>query len=368
MLIEKMPDVLTWRNVNEHLVQVYRGYLNLLCDALSHLISEGGDGDPIARQLHQQVQQTSDAGLIRVLMAPESSYRLLWTKSYPRAEKIQFLLNAFQAEDLREGLITDVPKEVWTALGDQAFYPDGRVFTAPTINDLMPLDFGSPHTKTVELGPQNKPGEYREPFTAQEIDRILAILVNTQQRLKATHPVLLEFSSQFNIVLILQKDPVDPTHFTSGSTGQYVGRSFFTNPHLPEVDTLHFAEGLVHEGIHGLLYMQERLKPWVHWPELLEPQPRIKSPWTGTILPVRQYMQACFVWYGLLEFWCLALQAQTFPTDRIRDRILKAFGGFTRGSLRQCLEPYAKGISEDLLIAIPAMQDVVLSVIKENAA
>jgi hypothetical protein len=366
MLIRAMPDVLTWQNGSSEVLEtIYRAYLNLLCDKLSDFIGTLGASSSAASQLHQSVSEASDTALIRVLTAPETSYRLLWPAAYPRSERIHFLLNAFLAEGLKEGSKIVMKQEIWTVLGDMAFYPDGSIFKVPQVAGLANLDFCSPHTKTVELGPKNKMGEHREPFTPDEMESIFSLLENTRKCIEKTDRDLLEFSKRFNIVLIFQKDPVDPTHFSSGSTGQYVGRSFFTNPHLPMADTISCSEGIVHEGIHGLLYMQERLKPWVSWPELLESTPLIKSPWTGTILPVRQYMQACFVWYGLLHFWCLALKAQTFPPDQIRKRILTAFSGFTRGSLETHLDPYKGGVSEDLLGAISAMQEAVLSVVIE---
>jgi hypothetical protein len=368
MLIHTMPEVLTWYRVNEVLETVYRAYLNLLCDTLSDFIGSLGTSSPAARQLHKRFHEASDQALIRVLMAPETSYRLLWPSAYSQLEKSRFLFDAFLAEDLKEGSLTNTDKEIWTVLGDMAFYPDGKIFRTPQVEGLAALDFCSPHTKTVELGPKNKIGEYREPFTADEMEGVLSLLENTRKCLEQIDSDLLEFCKQFNIVLIFQKDPVDPSHFSSGSTGQYVGRSFFTNPHLPMANIVSCSEGIVHEAIHGLLYMQERLKPWVYRPELLDSNPLIKSPWTGTILPVRQYMQACFVWYGLLNFWCLALKAQTFPPDQIRTRILTALGGFTRGSLVNRLDPYKDGISEDLLEAIQAMQAAILSVATDAEA
>ena len=168
---------------------------------------------------------------------------------------------------------------------------------------MAPLDFGSPYAAAIDLGgPANRPGEPRPPFEDAEMAMVVERLRLACAAIRRTSPHVLDFATTFNKVLVSQKDPVATRQFTSGSTGQFVGRSFVTNPHLDSVRQVDLAEALVHEGIHSLLYMQERTRSWGPAPELEDSIARVVSPWSGNHLSLASFLHACFVWYGLAHF------------------------------------------------------------------
>ena len=85
--------------------------------------------------------------------------------------------------------------------------------------------------------------------------------------------------------------------------------------------------------IHSLLYTVELDEPFILDREAVENM-RIKSPWTGAELPVHSFLHACLVWFGLWQFWSLALHNSRFSMDhRVQEQLQGAEVGFTRGIL-----------------------------------
>jgi HEXXH motif-containing protein len=227
-----------------------------------------------------------------------------------------------------------------------------------------PIDVASPHALAIDLeGVTDEATEPRRPLDKPVLERVLGALADTRDRIESTNPDILEFVNAFTKVLVLQRDDAAPTLFSTGSSAQYVGRSVFGNPHLESVDAALLAEGLVHEAIHSLLYMGERIEPWVTTPELYGPEHRTRSGWTGNPLPLRSYLQAAFVWYGLSQFWCQALSAGTFPADRIRGRIEQSVRGFLRGSVLDQIQPYRYGIAPEVCSAIESMESDIVDAV-----
>jgi hypothetical protein len=333
--------------------RVHDSYVELLADRLGDTLAKITAGDALAsRQLLAQLRELPDDSFSRFLTAPETSFRLLWNR-HSAADALTFLQASLAAEAHRAGRGQDFcAEDRWTALGDYCVRADGSVFRAPVLPGPLLLDLDSPHALRLDFnGRADTTLVPREALTSVDRERALGGVARAWAAVGQVSEGLQEFVRVFTKVLILQSDPEAPTMFASGSSGQYVGRSVLSNPHLLKVDEVELAEGMVHEAIHSLLYMQEQRRRWVA-PELYGSEIRTESPWTGNPLPLRPYLQACFVWYGLLHFWAAAVQSGSFPTRRVNERLAQCAKGFLEDEFESPLNQYRSQISEDILSAI----------------
>lgn len=358
MMIDCMPDVLAWEDDGpETWVAVHDGYQALLADRLGAALARTGRLAPARTEaLRQAIPQLSDTALQRFLLAPETACRLLWPLAHETAEILDFLEGAVETERrLQHGAVTSATPR-WSALGDARAGEQGAEWQA-RIAGLPPLDLLSPHALGVDLeGELLRLPSPRAAQAAEERDLIIDRLGQVAEALTQLGPEWALFLRTFTKVLVLQPDHDAPQSFSSGTSGQYPGRSVIANAHLPTVTLEVIVDGLVHESIHGLLYMQEQQRPWVLADALYGGARVMTSPWTGTKLPLRPYMQAAFVWYGLLHFWSRAMEAGVFDPGRARQRLRLAAEGFLKTPLVDQLRPYRDQLSPELPTAIAEMQ------------
>jgi hypothetical protein len=352
MSIEQMPEVLLWQDRPDILSSVHDAYVTLLEAELEPMLNAGELSGRLTLEWSALPRPVQTA----LLTAPEVSFRLL-EKTHSPSATAQFLFRCVEVEQVRAGLRDSIPEPAWSALGDLYCGDRGEIHAYPQLGNGMILDFGSPNTRNVEFGGKNDaPACDRQPFSEVEIRAVVEKLEAASRGLAALDPAIDSFTARFNKVFICQRDPAAPKSFSSGSTGQYVGRSFLTNPHLEWVSEVEIAEALVHEGIHSLLYMQERREPWIYDPVADRPDAVIVSPWSGNVLSVRSYLQAAFVWYGLANLWAQALSNSTFIKARAISRFSIAVKGFLDGSVTDRLGERRSGINGSLIEAIDEMQ------------
>jgi HEXXH motif-containing protein len=155
-------------------------------------------------------------------------------------------------------------------------------------------------------------------------------------------------------VIVMQFD--ESGQFWSGSNGQYIGRVMLVNAHRQQTTVEELADALVHEGIHGFLSMQERVEPWVHDASLYTDAPAVVSPWSGNPLPLRPFLQACFVWYGLTMFWGEHIDGTVFDTAITRRMLMRALRGFCGQSFADILWPWRDKVRPELIQLLTDMQ------------
>jgi hypothetical protein len=353
--LEAMPEVLRWSHGEASLNEVHDAYVQQVSDALgAHLRALRDRAPDVGARLEVAVQRSSDEALARVLLAPETVARLL----YPTPDGLRgtalFLEDALAAESALAGRSRVSGRELWTALGDARVLPTGKVVRAPCAAGLIPLDLDSPHGRSDDVAYGDARGARR---ALAEKERLVGF-----DRLRAAYEVvtgasLAGFVSMFTKVLVLLKE--EAAGFSSGSETRYIGRSVLGNPHSSTIGHLEIAEALVHEAIHALLYMQERRHPWVP-AALYAPVPRVVSPWSGRTLALRPFLQACFVWYGILQFWGRATTTGTLPPAQAGERIARAARGFLGSPLLQRLRGEdLEAVSPGVRRAITEMQIVV---------
>ena len=347
MLIQRMPDALSWSCGPADFDTVHSAYMLMLREKWNKRADA---------HLSELSSKASERAFCRFLGAPETSRRLLWRVD-DAAESARFFEASLRAELALAGQVIEFSEETWTALGDSAFLPDGSRINWPQEPGMMPMDFGSPRARSIDLsGADFETLRPRDCCAPPELDVAFGKVRQAVIGVAHAHHETGQFIARFNKVLVIQSDPANQGKSASGSNGQFVGRSFITNVQSSVVTVEAVADAIVHEGIHGLLYMQQVMQPWGP-PELIYNQtPVAKSPWTGNLLPLRSFLEACFVWYGLLHFWCYALVNPVFEQREVRRHLGRALSGFVRQRLTDLVDEQREKLSPDVIDSVAALQ------------
>lgn len=315
------------------------------------------------------VEALTEAGRRRLLRAPEITRRLLFVATAPEDDLDALIRDAVTVEEAIAGAVRHPAAPLWSALGDVRLDPSGALHSFPQLAGAtaVPLDFGSPHALAVDLTGELEINTAPRPaLTDTEIAGIFTRVEAAMARLDDLTPTLPRFVAASTSVLVLQPDPASAA-VASGTNGRYVGRSFIANPQSPDATLDCFAEAIVHEAIHGFLFREALRRPWVNGEAAMEVK-RIPSPWTGRPLPVRSYLEAACVWYGLVHLWSLALQGGGFDTEAVKTRLIRSVDGFNRGSLIERVRPFRNEIRPDVLTTVDTLQSRIVEALGERAA
>ncbi|MBD2233662.1 aKG-HExxH-type peptide beta-hydroxylase [Phormidium tenue] len=357
-----MLMVLQWQNKHDTLAAIHERWLAFVYACLELRLASVATKTPaLATALTEQLSSLSEPVIESILLAPECTFRLLPRRPATENDAAEYLRKAILVERIRAGNMMPVEEELCSARGDFVVYINGQCVQTPRVAGLW-LDVGSRQSRYLDISGQRfEIDEAREPFAVEELELVLERVRKACVGISAVSPYMLSFVTLFTKVLILQPDPKEP--FSSGSNGYFVGRSVISNPHIPTVDEADIADAIVHEAIHSLLYMQEDLEPWVMDEEMYDPTPRIRSPWTGNPLPIRPFLQACFVWYGLTHFWSQAFEV--FPERRVRSLLARSSTGFVGPKLIGEIGEWEKRVDPSVRQVIDAMQDQIKTALME---
>lgn len=304
----------------------------------------------------------------RILLAPETYRRVIYRSSCSPQETRSFLENSIAAEWARIGGGADSRAHstsgVWTALGDYYFpaglHPAGAApndaspYVAPRIHGEAILDAFSPYSWVTT----QTDAEPMLSHTPAELRLVEARIDEAWKGVLAVHPPVSEMVRTFIRVISVKKSQGEAVNFGSSSWGRYVGKTGLTNCHTPYTSVARIMNALVHEMIHSVLYVVERVEPFRLHSRALEAI-TIRSPWSGRELPVPSFLHACFVWYGLWNFWMLHELMPVVPSPDANEMLERARIGFHGPSLPDLLKNIHHELSESVLSAIAVMQDEV---------
>lgn len=355
MEFDGLCEFLLWDSRGSDLdVRVHDGHIDLSADALGSALARIEQWQPgLGRELQRDLAEHSDRELLRILLAPETNHRIFWPEASDVAEVAGFLADASLAERVLRGDAPSPGRTLWTALGDFGITRDGRVLRAATLPGGGLVDFDSPFATS-----------QRGAIPTSHRGRIVGLLSDALTRIEATSATVHRVVVAFNKSLTAKRTRSRRRSFWSSSPEKYIGRSVLWNPDLASVDLIDLAEALVHESIHTLLDMDERghlfrrdmSRSWVRDLRLYDGADRTCSPWTGAGLPLPTFLHACFVWFGLLTFWCRAVSGGTFELTRARARVAECLRGFSGMPLLRQLDPYRECIRVDILASIDHLQ------------
>lgn len=361
-LISTVPGILTWAPRPLELQKVESQYIALVCDALGVLLGVlYGMSSKRAATLQRLINGLDSAAARRLFCAPEITYELFYEPVGPE-ERADILISAIIADAIVHGRMDAAPPDIdvaveWTATGQNANPGGARFFLG-----AIPVDFDSPHALRIALDYDENSGDARVSevarFDVAGKKRVLDELSATLQAIRNTNPYIADFVHEFTKALVLRTDDERPESFASSSSGQFVGRTMLVNPTSSRVSRAMLADAMVHETIHSVLYMLERQSAWVIEDDLFFDETiRITSPWTGASLRLRPFMQACFVWFGLMNFWSEPKSIECFDREDVEYLLGRSYAGFTKGLLGANLSSVRSGIDPQVIEAIDWMQE-----------
>jgi hypothetical protein len=86
----------------------------------------------------------------------------------------------------------------------------------------------------------------------------------------------------------------------------------------------------------------------------------VVSPWTGNVIPLENFVDACFVWYGLWRFWSLDIAKDALEKERAQSLEELSRSGFLGDSpMVERLADFKSAVSPELLESISRMQEEV---------
>jgi hypothetical protein len=360
------PQVLMWNRESDRLRQsVEQEFEVLLNEAFLRESEEAGAAngsasvDGVALGAERDMPEEAIRHVVR---SPRVVRYLLWPRTRDKARIRKLLSAALTAERALLGLETPTGFSGWTADYRAFIRASGHIEVQPTLAGCIPIDVRSPHARSIDLwGGSRIQHPPRKTPSPEAAERLVARAERAWQGINAADVAVANCVTAWTRVIVAQSE--DSGKFWSGSNGQYVGRVVLANADAARSPVEELADAIVHEAIHGFLYMHEYVEPWVKGYSLYTDEGAIASPWSGSLLPVRPFMQACFVWYGLAMFWALHVGANTFDQQQTYYQLGRALVGFRSGALADLLLPWKTEVSPEMIELIDELQRIVRSML-----
>ena len=324
------------RLIAEDLELGRRRYLGRMAQQLSAALTqiERSSAGSFRQGLRQRICGLPEEALLRILTAPETHCVLTKTAAmdYPVAD---FLQLSAAAEEARVGLRSRGSERAWSAIGD--YYAPSPVpadqHTAPTpqhrptcAEGIFVVDADSPHAY-VDVEDNVPPSRYlRDDISRAQVAGVVSKLMAAVTLMrKANFPAFQLVQASLRVIVLLQ-DMHRPATYRTSSCRTHIGKAVFVNAHLDDVTTARIADSLVHEAIHSFLYEREQSGCWVECEEA--ERKYIESPWTGNLLRLDSYVQACFVWYALAKLWSKPEIKTFFEPEQVENLLGRSLSGF----------------------------------------
>lgn len=304
------------------------------------------------------------------LLNPEVSKVLLSdTNQIDHQVFANFLSQCLDAEEAKvKGVINTQSKTLWTANGDFLIQRQGNndfmTFDSFMLADRVALDFFSPNCLRVSHADLAEDStSHISNYGFEEVEDLCELMHESVVPLENNGSYFLDIIGMFSRTLILNKvtQSNGKRIFFSGSDNDHVGRSILSNADLVSKEVI--IESLVHESIHSILYMIDRLNQWQPDYKLHTSKPgrNVESVWSGNMITIHSFLQACFVWYGLFEFWKFAkLFNLSYDQSFVSDRLRYIQKGFDHLNLLQFQKKYDLKLFETTRESIDLMKSRVV--------
>jgi hypothetical protein len=368
-MLHKIPAIFAWEESKDHLanLQVLARSVALrrLRSALEHI---GRYDQDLGRSMRSAFEALPVEGKLRFISAPETFYRITLLRKEP-VDAIISLCNFLNGEAAFHGL-GPIDKDYVTALGDFYYSEDppqrfedinGReahAAYAPRFAETIPIDFASPNCATVQESDDKR--EYLS-YSADEKAVVCEKLDEAFSQIERVSEAAAYLIKQHIKVVI----PLKAAQGGYGSTSQphFPGRVLLRGVEICPPASL--ATNLVHESIHQVMYILEWGGPF--FIEDADARAvRVKSLWTGRDLPLHSFIHACFVWYGLANFWTQTAASEVFQTADVEKQLTRSMAGFVNQNPADQLTPYAGMLRYDVVKTAATLRDRINGVIDQT--
>ena len=307
-LIANLPDFLTWRAGNDltrsackiHVQYVYH-QVKTWCTVAN-------------TDLFHSITSLPASSQQRLLLAPRL-YTLLRSKAQPGTEEIESLRQYLDLERYLCAPAGDRPGDCWSALGDFYLPPgtesetswfEGESFRSPMLGTIV-LDACRPFSKTDYPPPMGEVTNH----TPEELEFIKWRLEQSMDQISRISRTARSAVEALLQVITVVRAPELTKGTQSFSNKPAIGRMGLANSHSDEWSVSKIADAIVHEAIHALIYKIELINS-LYVDDTMESEPvTAVSPWSGRTLRLHSFLHACFVWFGLWNFWSLASREES---------------------------------------------------------
>lgn len=307
-------------------------------------------GGTAASKTIDRLRELPPAAARAVMSSPQGFFAAC--PACPIEDAGEYLNGAVAVEAYRLGEQTHTDGEYWSSLGDACYSvaeEEGRIsYAAPLLGGFLPLDTRCPATRREIPGVPNHSTE----ISADDEHRIHDVFDRAFAIIDATNSQAIGFVADFGRVLVVRQDPLDPGSHSAGARVT-PGRMVMTNPLLRSDTPECLADFVIHEAIHCAIDHCEVVSPILRGVGFA---PAIRSPWTGKLLDVNTFVQACFVWYGLVHFWRTARSVSELCTPGSEQMLAQAESGFRRADPGALLEAHSSEVNPEVIEVVRAMR------------
>jgi len=301
-----------------------RQFIQLVRSKIQEFVEMAREEAPsLAKQFERKLGSFSLEEQEHIISIPPFLEQVFRNKKRSAPKKLQFWLEiidrhiAYRDQDFSHLMYPSF----WTLDGGIFMRDQGDeehvVFEAPKMYDKVILDFFSAVNST--LGSDDylsfDTDDEMEDYSFEEAETLMEYLGKS---LDPANPTVVSLLSNFIHVVHFRKSPGAAT--SSSTNGGLIGRVLIGNAQLYPEEL--FAEAMVHEATHGVLFMLNELEEWMPGTKEHDSNHHhIPSPWTGNLLTPRNLFQATFVWYGIFEFF--QSHHDLYPNTKLVDDRMK---------------------------------------------
>jgi hypothetical protein len=287
-LFRVLPDFLTWKS-GSSMIDAVTEFHETWVDKRLHRWSRATESTHA-----QDINDLPPFHRRRIRWAPE----VLAILRLPTPGKTEFsaLRKFIEIEEYLCDMRSEVEPGCWSALGDYfSGSPKSEFSLCPRFRNIF-VDYRSPYAQRhmdLPIVEQHSPEE--EPLVMRGLETGFSIV-------EQTSPVCVKMIDSMVAVIIAFPSKERGESMSSLSMRRYFGAMGLINMHKAKSSGKSVADTLVHETIHSLIYRLELFKFMFIDDQASMPM-TVKSPWTGNKLSMQSFVHACFVWFGLWNFW-----------------------------------------------------------------